>query len=165
MARIRDDEREDLRVADHIVGFFHGGVSVSDLDRSLTFYRDLLGLRVEAQRDATDDYLRQAHRLPFSTVRMAFLSVPNSTAMIELLEYQGVATNKPSYIPPDPGTGHICLLVDDIQALFQRLSSSGYPARSAQPVEITAGPNKGSWVIYFEDPDGYPVEFIQRPRL
>ena len=62
----------------------------------------------------------------------------------------------------DPATGHVCFLVDDIHAMFDRLRAAGHKARSAAPVEITAGPNRGSWAVYFEDPDGYPVEFIQR---
>lgn len=164
MAQVRPDKREDLGVGSHVVGFFHGGISVSDLDRSLAFYRDILGLRVETQRDATDDYLRAMHELPFSTVRMAFLSVPNSTAMIELLEYRGIPKEPSAYIPPDPGTGHVCLLVDDIETVDQGLRSLGYRARSGRPIEITAGPNRGSQAVYFEDPDGYPVEFIQRAR-
>lgn len=146
-----------------IVGFFHGGISVTDLERSLAFYRDELGLTLLARRDATDDYLRAMHGLPFETVRMAFLAIPNSTTVIELLEYQGIERSKPAYIPMDPATGHVCFLVDDIHILYDRLRLSGHPARSGAPVEITAGPNRGSWAVYFEDPDGYPVEFIQRP--
>ena len=147
-----------------IVGFFHGGISVSDLDRALGFYRDELGLHVLAQRDATDDYLRRMHQLPFQVVRMAFLTIPNSTTVIELLEYRGIDVNKPNYIPMDPGTGHVCFLVEDIHALFDRLQAAGHRSRSVAPVEITAGPNRGAWAVYFEDPDGYPVEFIQRPQ-
>ncbi|HEX5465294.1 MAG TPA: VOC family protein [Candidatus Limnocylindrales bacterium] len=145
-----------------IVGMFHGGVSVSDLDRSMQFYVDVLGLQVLAQRDATDDYLREMHSLPFSVVRMAFLAVPNSTTVVELLEYQGVDRHRPTYAPPDPATGHLCFLVADIQAIDARLRAAGVRARSEAPVEITAGPNKGSWAVYFEDPDGFPIEFIQR---
>lgn len=146
-----------------IVGLFHGGVSVSDLERALRFYRDLLGLQVAFRRDATDDYLRQMHGQPFTVVRMAFLRVPGSTTMIELLEYQGVDRAAPAYQPSDPRTGHLCFLVDDIHATHARLRGAGARSRSAAPVEITAGPNKGAWAVYFEDPDGYPIEFIQRP--
>jgi catechol 2,3-dioxygenase-like lactoylglutathione lyase family enzyme len=145
-----------------IVGLFHGGISVADLDRSLAFYRGELGLEVLAQRDATDGYLGRMHGLPFTLVRIAFLAIPNSTAVIELLEYRGVSLQKPAYIPMDPGTGHVCFLVDDLHALFDRLRASGHNSRSDAPIEITAGPNRGSWAAYFEDPDGYPVEFIER---
>ena len=146
----------------NVVGLFHGGVTVSDLDRSVAFYRDTLGLDVTTRRDATEDYLREMHGQPFTTVRMAFLAIPNSTSMIELIEYQGVETHKPPYQPSDPSTGHLCFLVDDIQVVDARLRAAGCPARSAQPVAITAGPNRGGWAVYFADPDGYPIELIQR---
>ncbi len=162
MTQVETATDANLGANGRIVGFFHGGISVADLDRSLGFYRDQLGLEVLAQRDATDDYLRRMHGLPFTIVRMAFLAIPNSTTIIELLEYRGVDLEKPTFIPMDPATGHVCFLVDDIHAVFDRLLASGHKARSAAPVEITAGPNEGSWAVYFEDPDGYPVEFIQR---
>jgi catechol 2,3-dioxygenase-like lactoylglutathione lyase family enzyme len=145
-----------------LVGIFHGGVTVSDLDRSLEFYQGVVGLRVAARRDATEEYLRRIHGLPFTVVRMAFLEIPNSTTLIELLEYQGVDHHPPTYQPSDPATGHLCFLVSDIQAMDARMRSAGAKARSDGPIEITAGPNKGAWAVYFEDPDGYPVEFIQR---
>lgn len=148
----------------NVVGLFHGGVTVTDIDRSVAFYRDLLGFEVAARRDATEEYLCQMHGQAFTTVRMAFLTIPNSDSMIELIEYQGVETQKPAYLPSDPSTGHLCFLVDDIEAVDARLRSVGCPARSVRPIEITAGPNKGGWAVYFADPDGYPIEFIQRAR-
>jgi catechol 2,3-dioxygenase-like lactoylglutathione lyase family enzyme len=155
---------EKLDAGGRVVGFFHAGISVADLDRSLGFYRDELRLEVLMQRDATDDYLRRIHQLPFTVVRIAFVGIPNSATVLELIEYRGVDRTKPTYIPMDPATGHTCFLVDDIQALYNRLRARGYRARSQGPVEITAGPNKGSKAVYFEDPDGYPVEFIERAR-
>lgn len=162
MAEAQTTTATDIGSGGQIVGFFHGGISVTDLDRAITFYRDELGLTLLAQRDATDEYLRQMHDLPFTVVRMAFLAIPGSATVIELLEYRGIDLEKPDYIPMDPATGHVCFLVDDIHAVFDRLHAAGHPSRSPAPVEITAGPNRGSWAVYFEDPDGYPVEFIQR---
>jgi catechol 2,3-dioxygenase-like lactoylglutathione lyase family enzyme len=147
----------------NVTGFFHCGVSVASLDRSLDFYCGELGLEIQAQRDATDEYLRQMHGLPFTVVRMAFLRIPNTTTVLELLEYRGVDVSRPTYIPMDPATGHVCFLVDDLQAMYAQLTARGYAARSPGPIDIDAGPNSGSRAIYFEDPDGYPVEFIERP--
>ena len=67
-----------------------------------------------------------------------------------------------SYRPTDSGTAHLCFLVADIHAVDARLRKAGVKSRSNAPVEITAGPNRGSWAVYFEDPDGFPIEFIQR---
>ena len=147
-----------------VIGLFHGGVTVADLDRSVAFYCDVLGFVLAVRRDATEEYLRQMHRQPFTIVRMAFLAIPNSTSMIELIQYLGVETRRPAYQPSDPATGHLCFLVDDIHALDRRLRAIGCPARSDHPIQITAGPNKGGWAVYFADPDGYPLEFIQRVR-
>jgi catechol 2,3-dioxygenase-like lactoylglutathione lyase family enzyme len=152
----------DVEARPAVVGLFHGGVSVSDLDRSLAFYVDLLGLEVAVRRDATDQYLRDIHGLPFSQVRMAFLRVPNSDTMVELLEYQGVEHHPLAYLPSDPATGHLCFFVADVSTLHRRLEAAGFAARSPEPIEITAGPNKGARVIYTADPDGYPVELLQR---
>jgi lactoylglutathione lyase len=147
-----------------VTGLFHAGVSVADLDRALEFYVGALGLEVDAKRTATEQYLRDIHGLPFSAVRMAFLRVPNSDSQVELLEYAGVPRHPVRALPSEPGHGHICFLVDDIDALTRRLQAAGYRSRSERPIEITAGPNRGARAIYFEDPDGHPIEFIQRPR-
>jgi lactoylglutathione lyase len=150
--------------AGRIVGLFHGGVTVSDLDRAVAFYCDVLGFSLAAQRDASEDYLREMHTQPFTTVRMAFLAIPNSATMIELIQYEGVDTNVPRYEPSDPSTGHLCFLVDDIHAVDARLRAIGLRSRSERPIQITAGPNIGGWAVYFHDPDGYPLEFIQRAQ-
>jgi len=147
-----------------IVGLFHGGVTVTDLDQAVAFYCDVLGFTVAARRDATESYLREMHTQPFTKVRMAFLAIPNSSTMIELIQYEGVDNHPPQYQPSDPSTGHLCFLVDDIHALDGRLRAIGVRSRSEHPIEITAGPNIGGWAVYFHDPDGYPLEFIQRAK-
>jgi catechol 2,3-dioxygenase-like lactoylglutathione lyase family enzyme len=119
-----------------------------------------VGLEIQAQRD-DGQYLRQMHGLPFTVVH-GLLRIPTTT-VLELLEYRGVDVSRPTYIPMDPGTGHVCFLVDDLEAMYAQLTARGYPARSPGPIEIVAGPNSGSRAVYFEDPDGYPVEFIERP--
>ncbi len=150
--------------AGKVVGLFHGGVTVTDLDQAVAFYRDILGFELAARRDATEDYLREMHTQPFTKVRMAFMAIPNSATMIELIEYQGVETHAPAYQPSDPSTGHLCFLVDDIHAVDARLRAAGVRSRSTGPVQITAGPNLGGWAVYFHDPEGYPIEFIQQAQ-
>lgn len=145
-----------------VVGFFHAGVTVADLERSLEFYVSALGLEAVTDRVATDQYLRDIFGLTFSEVRVAFLAIPGSTAFIELLEYRGLAQQVVRFSPTQPGIGHFCLFVEDIEKLATHLQESGYRSLSPRPVEVTAGPNMGARVIYFEDPDGHSVELLQR---
>ncbi len=146
-----------------IVGLFHGGVSVSDMDRSLAFYRDGLGLETVVDRIAKDAYLFRILALNATELRIVYLKIPGSDAFIELIEFRGLERHPASARPCDPGAGHLCLYVSDIAAIHQRLTEKGFHSRAVAPELITAGPNKGARGVYFSDPDGYLIELFQRP--
>lgn len=147
----------------HVIGFFHGGITVKDMETSLKFYRDGLELDVEFDVVNGADYLRTVLALPFSEIRIVYLRIPNS-GFVELLEYRGLERRSASAQPSDFGGGHLCLYVDDVDALVDRMHGLGFESRSAEAVDIVAGPNIGAKVIYFIDPDGYSVELFQKPR-
>lgn len=146
----------------HITGFFHGGITVKDMEASLKFYRDGLQLEVEFDVINSADYLRTVVAMPFSEIRIVYLRIPNS-GFVELLEYRGVERHSASARPADFGGGHLCLYVDDIEAISVRMQKLGYASRSDKPVDIVAGPNIGAKVIYMIDPDGYFIELFQKP--
>lgn len=146
----------------HITGFFHGGITVKDMETSLKFYRDGLGLEVEFDVINSADYLRTVVAVPFSEMRIVYLRIPNS-GFVELLEYRGLERHSASSRPCDYGAGHLCFYVDDIDALVSRMHSLGYSSRSATAIDIVAGPNIGAKVVYLVDPDGYFVELFQKP--
>ena len=100
--------------------------------------------------------------VPFSEIRIVYLRIPNS-GFVELLEYRGVERHSASARPADFGGGHLCLYVDDIEAISARMQKLGYSSRSDRPVDIVAGPNIGAKVIYMIDPDGYFIELFQKP--
>lgn len=144
-----------------ISGFFHGGITVSDMDRSMRFYRDGLGLEMEFDRILDAPYLREVLGLTFDQIRAVYLRIPGG-GFVELLEYRGIERFPAASRPCDYGAGHLCLYVEGIDEVFGRLRDLGYEARSAGVVDITAGPNMGARSVYFADPDGYPVELFQR---
>ena len=146
----------------HITGFFHGGITVKDMEASLKFYRDGLQLEVEFDVINSADYLRTVVAMPFSEIRIVYLRIPNS-GFVELLEYRGVERHSASARPADFGGGHLCLYVDDIEAISARMQKLGYSSRSDKPIDIVAGPNIGAKVIYMIDPDGYFIELFQKP--
>jgi catechol 2,3-dioxygenase-like lactoylglutathione lyase family enzyme len=145
-----------------ITGFFHAGVTVSDLDRSLAFYRDLLGLEVSMERVFTEPYIFEIVALQPAAMRIAYLKIPQSPVILELIEFQGIERHSGAARPCDPGSGHFCLYVADVDSLHARLAEGGIRSRSAAPVMVTAGPNRGSKVVYVSDPDGYLVELFER---
>lgn len=145
-----------------VTGFFHGGVTVSDMDRALVFYRDGLGLEQEFDRILDAPYLKAVLGLTFDLIRAVYLRVPGG-GFIELLEYRGIERISAASRPCDYGAGHLCLYVDDVDAMHARLVGLGFAGRSADTVEITSGPNRGARSVYMADPDGYAVELFQKP--
>jgi len=153
-------------VASLVSGFFHGGIGVADMERSLAFYRDLLGLEVhfDVTLDAVD-YVREALGIGMRDCRVAYLRVPGSDGIfVELLEYHGTdARATPEPRPWDHGTGHLCLHVTDVQAVLDRAIAAGHRTRSARAATIPVGPNRGALAGWLVDPDGYNIELFQRP--
>ena len=144
-----------------IVGFFHGGITVRDMDESLKFYRDGLGLSMKFDRLLEGGYLKVALDLKFDVIRAAYLNIPGG-GYIELLEYQGIERLSAASRPCDFGAGHFCMYVKGIDEIAQKMICLGYVARSQGCVDITEGPNKGARSLYLSDPDGYYIELFQR---
>lgn len=144
-----------------VTGFFHAGITVKDMDVSLPFYRDALGLEVAFERVLGADYLRTVLALPLTDIRIVYLHIPGG-GYVELLEYHGLETMTAASRPCDFGAGHLCLYVDDIDELVENAFAMGYHARSDSCVDITAGPNAGARSIYLLDPDGYAIELFQK---
>ena len=144
-----------------VTGFFHGGVTVRDMETSLRFYRDGLGLEIEFDRILDADYLKTVLGLQFDHIRAVYLRIPGG-GFVELLEYVGIERLSAESRPCDYGAGHFCLYVDDVAAMHARLVGLGFAARSPEIVEITSGPNAGARSCYMGDPDGYAVELFQK---
>jgi catechol 2,3-dioxygenase-like lactoylglutathione lyase family enzyme len=149
-----------------VTGFFHGGIAVSDMDRSLAFYCDVLGLGVhfDVTLDAVE-YVQAVMGIEMTDARLVYLTIPGADRVyVELIEYHG--TDGRPIVPRawDPGTGHLCFHVSDVQMLHDRATELGYSSRSEGAVEIPIGPNAGGRAAYLLDPDGYHVELFQRPQ-
>jgi catechol 2,3-dioxygenase-like lactoylglutathione lyase family enzyme len=147
-----------------VTGPRHAGVTVSDLDRSLAFYCGLLGLELLWRRLYEEPEIRRIVGVPEATgLEIAMLAVPGGEFQVELLEYKGCEQRSGSSPPDRHGTGHFCLFVTGIDALYEDLQARGVQFRSDGPVEMSAGANAGGKSLYSLDPDGYVVELHERP--
>ncbi len=138
----------------------HVGITVAQLDRSLVFYRDLLGMRVIELTD--DEDVGAIVGLPGGRARIADLDAGNGQ-ILELLEYLSATGDGDgrAHRPDLAGTCHISLQVDDLTAALARLASAGFPPVGA-PAKLAGG---GVWqdctVVYLRDADGVFVELIE----
>jgi lactoylglutathione lyase len=145
-----------------VTGFFHTGVTVSNMDRALRFYCDALGLEVISDGPSGGEYARRIWAIEPGNVRVAFLRVPGSDALLELFEFSGIERHAASARPCDYGAGHFCLYVDDAEGLHQRIVELGFRSRAGEVVTIGEGRHAGAKVAYLVDPDGYHVEIYEK---
>lgn len=143
-----------------VVGAWHTGFQVADLDRSLTFYRDLLGFEEVWRRTVTDEYIGALVGYPGLELHQALLRIPGSEHALELLDYRNVERTPVDTRTANPGTAHICLIVEGLAPLYARLLDAGVTFVGA-PIVPTIGPNRGRLVAYMQDWDGIRVELLQ----
>lgn len=141
----------------------HTGLTVRDLDRSLAFYRDVLGMEVVFEQEKRGGYLADIVGYRDAHVRMAHLEFPGGGHRVELFEYLHPTAQGDPGEPRDVGITHVCLAVDDIDALFERVVAAGASPLS-QPVLVDTGANAGGRGVYVRDPDGVLLELFQPPE-
>jgi lactoylglutathione lyase len=123
-----------------VTKFLHTRMRVNDLERTLRFYEQALGLRVSRRLTSPRG------------AQLAFLASPNSEAEIEICQMPG----SPS-VSVQPDLMHLAFAVDDLAAFAAELERKGF--------KLSDGPMKtssGSLIAFIDAPEGYEVELIQR---
>ncbi len=120
----------------------HTRYRVTDLDKTVAFYKDVLGLEETARHTSGRGS------------QLVFFKAPGSDEEIEICKYDGSG-------PVNVGSDitHLAFEVDDIEAFAKHSTAKGYP--------LTDGPHKsgsGSVIAFIDAPEGYEVELIQRAK-
>ena len=152
--------------AGDIVGVGNFGHIVEDLDRSLAFYHDVLGLEVVAKTDfSANPGIQEMGNTPGAESRIAVLKVPGLALGIELIEYRGInrVPQHPSFV--DPGAANMAFRVLDLDRLFPSIRD--FPGvkiltGGGRPVTIET-PNGTLHALFVQDPDGFVVEMLDSP--
>ena len=147
-----------------VVRFSHVGLTVHDLDTSLAFWSGQLGLRVLGRGLVEWEHLDRIVGLDSTQIEWAEIELPGDGGFLELFAY--LQPRGPA-LPPSgmnrPGMPHICLEVDDIKQVVEKLRAHGYQSRSKEIVTIPRGAYKDCKCIYILDPDGITLELTERP--
>ena len=151
---------EDKALAIATPGFDHVGITVSNLDRTLTFYRDMFGLEPLFKVSAEGRDLSAAVGVPDAHLRFAFIRIGSTE--VELLEYDSDRDTAFTRRNCDVGAPHLCLHVADIADSFEELKAKGV-SFYAPPLLIEAGPLAGCQFAYLRDPDGITLELFETP--
>lgn len=150
-----------------VSGLWHVSFTVGDIDRSIAFYCDLLGMELITRQDQCNPYTEKLVAMPGADLKVAMLRIPGwpagpSRHHLELVEYVAPRGVKADVRTNNVGAPHLAFVVADIHAEYARLSAAGVRFKS-DPVEIVAGVNTGGWTVYLLDPDDITLEISQPP--
>jgi catechol 2,3-dioxygenase-like lactoylglutathione lyase family enzyme len=130
----------------------HFGVTVTDLDRAVGFYRDVLGLDVLARFTVSGGGFETGVGVEDATGSFAHLDAGG--ARVELVEYDPEGTDRTGGKVNQPGAMHLGLTVDDVDAVYDSLPDDVETISEPQTTE------SGTRIFFARDPDGNPVEIL-----
>lgn len=146
----------------------HVAVSVRDLERSIPFYRDGVGLRKTLDMRVGNDTMPQRLRVPVGTTgRAVYFQGPTRIGQVELIQWDVPATPaqwRPKR-PGDPGVFSLSFHVEkqEMFEIYRRLLDMGVDCY--HPPAVSVLENYGPVSMFMcEDPDGIQVEFINLPN-
>lgn len=149
-----------VRAVDHI------NIVVTDLERSVRFYTEVLGFRKTKEAYLEGGWIDRIVGLKGVRGRVTYVVAPAGEPRIELLAYEApVGVTLPVNSQANTvGLRHIALRVDDMEAAVERLRAAGVTLFS-EPVRVPAGVVQHDagekTLLYFLDPDGVILELTQ----
>lgn len=135
----------------------HFGIVVSDIEKSLKFYRDLLGFQIKIDALEEGPFIDTILGFNHAKVRTVKMATDDGN-LIELLWYQSPKgkkmENKEIF---DIGASHPAFTIENLDNEYQRLKKNG--VQFIAPPQIS--PDKKAKVAFCYDPDGVPIELVE----
>lgn len=147
-----------------ITSILHVGVTVTDLDRSIAFYRDTLGLKFQSEMTMEGETTDKLFRRKNCKARVAYLNGSShmEAPPVELIQF---TSEKAEERPADlfaTSISEICFRTDDLWREYHRLYDLGVEFLSEpQDFDFTKEGLGKSRAVYFKDPDGIILELIE----
>ena len=144
-----------------VMGANHFGITVSNLETSLSFFVSVLGFTAGPTVDLDETFSAGITGVAGAVIRVAFVEGPGVT--VELVHYlSSPQRHAVQTLPSDVGSAHLALFVDNLDAIVAASTVAGWRLAGAiQP--IVAGPRAGGQAAYIRNADGTTLELVQRP--
>src|SRR5207237_10828952 len=146
-----------------IIAADHTGITVSNLERSLVFWRDVLGFEFSHTAHQEGEMVEQITGVKGAELKLAVVKAPGGHK-IELLEYLAPPDRKQhaGLRPCDVGHVHVALTAENLDPLLEKIAASSWKA-AGKPQTLKTGPNAGKRVSYVRHPDRTSDQAMQNP--
>ncbi|MBI2843671.1 MAG: VOC family protein [Armatimonadetes bacterium] len=139
----------------------HVAITVSDLERSLRFYRDQLGMLEQSDHDLKGPEISQMAGKDKVYMKVVRLTCPETPGVqIDLQQYIEPKGKQSDSKLGDVANSHICIEVGNLDDAYRRLSAAGVQFVSP-PVEFDLEAEGKIGCVFFMDPDGYILELTE----
>ncbi len=136
----------------------HVGISVFDLEQSVRFYRDVVGMQVEYRAHHEGERISRVVDVPDARLDVCVLR--KGGVRLELIDYGNPEKKRVSYKDQStPGLIHIAMKVSDVDEAHRRIKAMGYGFTTEPMVTRENGPK----ICYFRGPDNVVMELYQSP--
>ncbi len=141
-----------------VKSFLHVGVGVKDLEESVRFYKEVMGMEEEYRAHNEGDRISRIVDVENANIDVCMLT--KNDVRVELLAYKSTNPDEQqSPVKQDSlGLTHLAFLVDDVDAEYERIKALGYEFNAPPMVARENGPK----ITYFKGPDNVIIEIFER---
>lgn len=132
----------------------HVGLTVSDLERAIEFYRTVFDCSVVGRFSVAGEAFETGVDIDDASASFAHLSV--GEIRLELVAYEPVGEKREEAVLNQPGASHVAFEVDDLDAFYESLPANVETLSEPQTTDT------GTRICFVRDPDGHLVEVLER---
>ena len=140
--------------------FFHTGFVVKDLEKSVDFYSNVLGMRIAARMERKGDFINQVLAFPDAHIKGAFVD-KGEGHQLELIQYINPASGPGGIARNDLGATHLAFYVEDIYKFYEETKERGLQFNNPPASLADDHGNLQRKALYAQDPDGNWLEFVE----
>ena len=140
--------------------FFHTGFVVKDLEKSVDFYTNVLGLQLALRMERQGEFINQVLDFPDAHIKGAMVD-KGEGHQLELIQYLNPASGLGGISRNDLGASHLAFFVDDLDKFYLETKERGLRFNNP-PASLSD--NHGHMLrkaMYAQDPDGNWLEFVE----
>ena len=140
--------------------FFHTGFVVKDIEASIKFYTDVLGMRIAGRTERKGEFVEQVLAFPGAHIKGGFVDMGHGH-QLELIQYLSPASGENLLNRNELGAAHLAFLVEDLDKFYEDTSQKGINYNNPPASMFDDNGKLSRKAAYAQDPDGNWLEFVE----
>ncbi len=140
--------------------FFHTGFVVRDIEESVRFYSEILGMRIAGRTERQGEFVEQVLAFPNAHIKGGFVDMGEGH-QLELIQYLSPHSGPNTVERNDLGAAHLAFFVEDLDRFYEDTREKGLQYNSPPASMSDDNGNLSRKACYARDPDGNWLEFVE----